>query len=108
MSATKIDKAANVAQDFSKLIRTEPSDAERTDTTAAVSTRSTQFRVLGDAIFLFDLGQNLVQQKFGIVAGNTVVFKAAIGWTRFPATFFRQFAFVTGVHHHRDRDGHRR
>ena len=105
IAIANVGEAADMAKDFSKLVRSLPSDSERADSAAAGATDRAATGIIGDVVVLFDFGQNFVEQKFRVVIAERIVFDASVFGFRLPTGFFGQFLFVVpGVNEHADRD----
>ena len=107
VSTANVHETADVAQHFAKRIGALPSDGPSADAAGTDPADSALAGILGEAVAFSDFGKDFFKQKSGVLVGQRVVFKAAIGRTRTPASFFRKcFGGVSRVDKDSDRDWH--
>ena len=63
MSAANVGEAADIAEDFAKLIGTFPGDGESTDASRTDATGGTVIGILRDVVLAFDSRQEFFQQE---------------------------------------------
>lgn len=107
VTSANIGKAANVAEDFAKLVGPLPGHCEGANTATADAANRPAIRIVGYVVLLMDFGDNLLQEEGGVFVAQCVVFDAPIRGPRSPAGFRREFCIqMSWVDEYADGYGH--
>ena len=102
VAATKIDEAADAAEDTPEIVWPFPSGGEAANAAAAGSADAVEFGVFADRVLFLHFRNDFFDEETDVVVAEAIVFEAAVA--AFPGVLARLGGIVAGV----DEDGDER